>query len=445
MKILQQIHFTPILVVAAGVALGVVVHEFSGAGESVGEPKPGETPSPEVVPSAGDHEASTTEKGTPPESENDRAEFRNIQQNDTAANEETTDPKWNLDDVNVAPATGPDGNSVTPPAAEGNGSEKLPTVAIREQSARYLQTRAPLTFREIWGYVYGGEEKYWTESLPITDLCLFNYQVDDTGRLVGKVNPHFLRRVRARGVRTHLVVAAASKKALFHFLFSPDYPHRRRFQKSLVDLAGKHPIDGFQLDFEGLRKEDYKNFVGFLRELKSALPARLVFSLALPARTKSAPHFHYRDFAELADRLFIMGYDFHWGGGDPGAVAPRKWLDQVLQHALTEIPRERLVFGLPFYGRVWQEQKIARATKFSDLETVIGAEGVRDLKYRYDLDTSHRATFTRQVSGEVWFDDAATLYSKLASARALGARSIGFWRLGQEDPEVWSTLRTNAR
>ncbi len=41
---------------------------------------------------------------------------------------------------------------------------------------------------------------------------------------------------------------------------------------------------------------------------------------------------------------------------------------------------------------------------------------------------------------EVWFENAASIRAKLQLAHRLGIRGIALWRLGMEDPEIWTML-----
>jgi spore germination protein YaaH len=65
--------------------------------------------------------------------------------------------------------------------------------------------------------------------------------------------------------------------------------------------------------------------------------------------------------AELADFIFVMGYDMSWntakmgtGALEAGPNAPLDSLKVGLLNALkTGIPPSSLVLGLPFYGRLY--------------------------------------------------------------------------------------------
>ena len=65
--------------------------------------------------------------------------------------------------------------------------------------------------------------------------------------------------------------------------------------------------------------------------------------------------------ASGADRIFMMGYDYHWSGSEPGASAPldrRDGSEKDLAWSLdlyrdAGVPAERTILGLPLYGMSW--------------------------------------------------------------------------------------------
>jgi spore germination protein YaaH len=285
-----------------------------------------------------------------------------------------------------------------------------------------------------------GEEERWDAGARLTDVGLFHFRLGDRGELAGKLDERTLELARSRGARTHLVIASSGQKSLLHFLLNPNYRARNSFVGEIAALARRHRVDGLQLDFESVLAEDRWHFISFLEELRALLPDGMLFSLALPARDEETPEnaLRYRGLAELADRFLIMVYDEHWQGGRPGSIASKGWHDRVVAHVLRELPAEKVIIGLPFYGRIWQRETVARATRYPELAGIVAEKRA---EVRHDLDGTHHFTFTETVTAECWFEDAATLHAKFSAARALGARSVGFWRLGQEDPRVWGLVR----
>ncbi len=336
------------------------------------------------------------------------------------------------------PAPGPGEDPAAGAAETAATEETAPPPEEAGDFAGVLPPGEKLRFREVWAYLMPGEMGRWSDAAPITDLGLFDFTLDATGGLSGRADAAAIERAARRGIRTHLVVATSGNKTLLHLVLSPRYGVRKALIESIARLPRKFKADGVQLDFEGPRAEERADLLSFVRELRSAMPRESRLSLAIPAKTAdSGGAYVYADLAEAADRLLIMVYDEHWKGGPPGAISDLSWHEQVLAFAKSTLPAEKVVVGLPFYGRVWQREEVARAVNYRQARDLAGKTGA---PVRRDPRKTHSFTFRTEVTAECWFEDASTLRSKLESARALGFENVGFWRLGQEDPRIWEVI-----
>ncbi|GFF38182.1 chitotriosidase-1 [Aspergillus udagawae] len=147
---------------------------------------------------------------------------------------------------------------------------------------------------------------------------------------------------------------------------------QKTFFKSLVRFLATYNFDGIDLDWEypvaddrSGRPEDYKNLPILLKNLKAALKntgGRDGLSITLPASYWYLQHFDVKQISQHVDFLNVMTYDMH-GTWDKG----NKWLGAYLNtHTnLTEIknsmellwrndiPPEKVVLGMAFYGRAF--------------------------------------------------------------------------------------------
>ena len=51
--------------------------------------------------------------------------------------------------------------------------------------------------------------------------------------------------------------------------------------------------------------------------------------------------------------MFIMAYDWHHAGSEPGPVAPITEVQRTIEFAIKSIPRRKLIIGVPLYGYNW--------------------------------------------------------------------------------------------
>lgn len=289
-------------------------------------------------------------------------------------------------------------------------------------------------FSEVWAYLMDGEERFCNPSYPISDIGYFGAGINSAGKLAGVPDRS---KLKAYPGRVHFVVAELGNYALSHFCLAPEYPLRAPLVADIV--AAARDYDGVQLDFEAVASRDRDNFFSFLCELKRALGEKAL-SVALPACTNSKEDsFGYDRIGKVVDRVIVMAYDEHWSTSEPGPVASMDWCRKVAAYAISKVPQEKLVMGLPFYGRAWADKDLSRAYKYSSLSSLMNEKGIGEIQRLNDIPYLE---YSESVRVRVYFDDYSSTMSRLRMYWATSVRNVAFWRLGQEDSAIWSRLRS---
>jgi spore germination protein YaaH len=325
------------------------------------------------------------------------------------------------------------------PGTEKNDGETgapiTPETEIREEIPVYSEffgNLPVLSFGEIWGYVVAKREDELDAAFPLSDVGYFGAEIDSYGKLTGVPGRDKLAFFSGR---VHLVTACNSR-GLAHFALEPGSRTRRQLVADLLEASRN--FDGLQIDFELIPPLDGDNFRSFLGELRQGLGGKTL-SVALPARTRAIPNdvFDYRKILPLVDRILVMAYDEHWSTSEPGPVASIPWCRDVAAYALETIGPEKLIMGLPFYGRSWGSVNGNRAFYHSGIRR-IGRENRVTESHREDGVPTFSYETTMKVT--VYYDDDYSLSTRLQMYRGMGVRSVGFWSIGQETPAIWSLL-----
>ncbi len=291
----------------------------------------------------------------------------------------------------------------------------------------------PLQFAETWGYVSMSRAGEYDDSVPLTDVLYFAADVNCYGELISVPK---ITTLKVTGKRRHLVFICDSK-SLTHFVLNPRYDVRESIISQLVTAV--QPFDGLNIDMEQVPARDGEDFLSFVQELRQRLPDKIL-SVCVPARTRAVADdvYPYDRLAAICDRVFIMAYDLSWSGSDPGPIASVDWGNRIASYAKKKIPAEKIVMGIPFYGRTWASEPTAQAWYYSGAMRIMKEHG--ETVYTYTGDIPHFVyDATVHVTG--WFNDAHSVGKLAETYREAGISKVGFWRIGQEDPAVWNLLQ----
>jgi len=296
------------------------------------------------------------------------------------------------------------------------------------------QTLPITTFKEVWGYVLAGRESDLKKNIPLTDIGYFGMEVDIYGSLTNIPNRQNLS---AFGGRVHLV-AVCNGNALSYFTLMPESPQRKKLIADLIAAAKNY--DGLNIDYENIPPRSGEAYISFLRELREGLPKDKIFSVALAARTKKLTNdvYDYERIKPLVDKIFIMAYDEHWSGGPPGSVASLRWCRSVADYSMRVIGSEKLVMGIPFYGRAWEEQNHHRALIYTTTEKLINTYNIKEIKRENGIPTFD---YIPNVNVKVYYEDEYSISARMEMYKSMKINAVGFWRIGQETPKVWEIIR----
>jgi spore germination protein YaaH len=297
------------------------------------------------------------------------------------------------------------------------------------------------SFPETWAYLMKGEEKYFPARSSITDVGCFSASVDGDGNLSGgHLKPPALSGANP-GTRYHLVITIPWSTTLAHIYLDPKLPFRQRIVDGIVERCA--PFDGVQIDIESVSAKDGTHYLNFLAAVKRALPKDKLFSVAVMARWQSHKEknpndaFDYPFIGMIADRVIVMAYDEHYRSGPPGPIASLPWCREIYRYALKTIPPEKLVMGVPLYGRSWQPAKTAKAFRNPEVWTDMRMRGA---KATSTPEAGGSYSYSTNVTINVHFENMASLNAKLDLYGSNPITGVAFWRISQEPEGFWKHL-----
>ena len=210
----------------------------------------------------------------------------------------------------------------------------------------------------------------------------------------------------------------------------------------LLALAQSEGFQGYILDFENLSPKAQAGYPALLAALRAALApsGREVWVTASVGGDQPLT-----PLAGASDALVLMAYDACWATSGPGPIAGQDWFEQVLARRLVGLDPRRVVLALGSYGYDWPEHAPAKAIGAAE---AIALAAKTHAKVARDPVSANPWFAYRTAQGlrhTVWFLDARTFAAQARTAAAFGARGVALWRLGMEDPAIWSVARPFGR
>ena len=219
-----------------------------------------------------------------------------------------------------------------------------------------------------------------------------------------------------------------------------DPTQRKHFLDTLEPWLANNGAGGVFFDFEELSPRGQADYRTFLRETKARFARHnWVVAIAVPVGEADGDHgWNIPAFAQVVDRVFLMAYDEHEISGDAGPIASQGWFEQSIARAARGVPRGKLVVAIGNYGydwhdgsgeplaidEAWQAARESSATPAWDK-----ASG--NTSFAYEEGKSRHV---------VWLLDAASAFNQIRFLQRVGLNGVAVWRLGAEDPGLWSVF-----
>ncbi|WP_246263429.1 glycosyltransferase [Caulobacter soli] len=218
---------------------------------------------------------------------------------------------------------------------------------------------------------------------------------------------------------------------------------RAKLIASLADLAVKRGYGGYVFDLESLSPKGLVNYPKLLDEARAALkPQGREVWVTAPFDEEGWP---LKKLQDASDTLLLMAYDQHYAQGDPGPNAGQDWYESELAKRFKSLDPARTILALGAYGYDWTLKKNGKPASGAPATFHEAIRNAQDAGATIDMDDDAlNPTYNYQDDNgddhEVWFLDAITLFNEVKVTDAWKPRGYGLWRMGMEDPGVWSVL-----
>lgn len=325
---------------------------------------------------------------------------------------------------------------------------ELNPLNVRAGQTVNIPVGSPVSRRSILvnGYAYPNIN---TNSLNcvlpfLTFLSPFSYQLTASAELVPPDDSEIIFRSLRSAVMplmtvTNITGEGFSTETLSGILASAEL-RERLIGNILSELEAKQYY-GVNMDIEYIAPTDRESYNSFLEETAERLHENGYIIMTAVAPKVSADQqgilYEAHDYAaqgRIADYIIVMTYEWGYTFGPPLAVSPINEVRRVLDYAVTEIPPEKLLMGMPNYGYDWtlpfMRGTAARSVGLSEAVQLAINYGV-EIQY----DEAAQAPFfyytDNGMQHVVWFDDPRSIAAKYRLVDEYGLAGVSWWTVNR--------------
>ena len=285
-----------------------------------------------------------------------------------------------------------------------------------------------------------------TKGVNVVSPTWFSIKNED-GEITSLASPKYVERAHAQGADVWALVddfnTEIDKEKLFGRTSS-----REKLSNTLIAEALVNNIDGINIDFEKITQASSDGYIQFIREL--SVKCRKNGIILSIDNYIPAPYNMFYDREEqgvVADYIICMAYDEHFAGSkESGSVSSINFVKKALTDTLKEVPANKVVMALPFYTRLWKEEKVGAEVKVSsEAYTMQNAENLmkdKGVTLEWDEEIAQYYGEYEQdgFTYKMWLEEEKSYEEKLKAVFSEPIAGVAAWKLGLEKNSIWNVI-----
>lgn len=224
-----------------------------------------------------------------------------------------------------------------------------------------------------------------------------------------------------------------------------DYTKRRNLEDEIIRVVEEYNVDGINLDFENMNKEDKNMYSRFVIELAPRLKdlgKTLTVDVTAPDGSETWSLCFDRDvIADVSDYIVFMAYDqYGTGGNKEGTTAGHNWVENNIKKFIGQeaVAKEKIILGIPLYTRLWKEDNgkiTSKVVNIKDVDNTLPSDVQK--KWDDELKQNYVEYTVGSATHKMWIEDEKSITEKLGLAKKYDLAGIAFWEKDREYEGFW--------
>ncbi len=231
-----------------------------------------------------------------------------------------------------------------------------------------------------------------------------------------------------------------------------DENHRQKFCQNCLAAVKKYNLDGIDLDWEyptsssagiSSSSKDKENFTLLVKDLRATLGSDRLVTMA---SSSSAKYVDFKSCVDYMDFVNLMTYDmgdppYHNAGLYKSSMTRLSCDASVTLHLNAGVPLEKIVLGMPFYGR--DDNKAFTASDPDD--NFIYFKDIDKGNYTERWDDNAKVPYLTDASGTMVlsYDNETSIGLKADYIKQKGLKGAMYWAIEGDDAD-WTLSKAIA-
>lgn len=232
-----------------------------------------------------------------------------------------------------------------------------------------------------------------------------------------------------------------------------DYNKRQKLINQIVNYCVKYKLDGINIDFENMKKEDKDMYSRFIIELTPRLKDMgIVVSVDVTAPDGSETWslcFDRNVIGDVADYIIFMAYDqYGTSSNKSGTTAGYDWVNLSLNKFLKteETESNKIILAIPLYTKLWTEDSSGKVVKQSTV-SMKNIDSILPSGVNKQWDDNLKQYYVEYQDGQytkkMWIEDEKSLKEKINLINSNNLGGVASWEKGMETDNFWTFLKEN--
>ena len=333
-----------------------------------------------------------------------------------------------------------------------NKLENITTVREEEIQQKQITGKVNMFWDYFSEYVKAPDRTGQTiEGVNVVSPSFF-YLDKNNGSLkenVGDAGKAYIQWAHSNGYKVWPIVSNVEAGIKVTSTILNSYTKRQALIQSIVEKCAQYEIDGINIDFENMYKDDKEEFSRFIIELVPRMQEMgIVTSVDVTAPDGAANWSMCYDrnvIGDVADYLVFMAYDQYGNAStEPGTTAGFNWVETSLKKIIEydEVDTEKIILGMPFYTRQWTIAQDG-TIKGRGVVSMMNIKIPNNVEKQWD-DTL-KQYYIEYKSGKntikMWIEDGTSIKEKVSLVTKYNLGGAACWRKDMETSNVWTIIK----